>query len=131
MTDNERMPARVQLIATIPKLPLSLRKQSADDSELMFLHQDPFAANCQENEYALPWNGDQICWPSREGSACDREEPKLTTLDLSRAGHCLPENRRPCCVFDFRPTWSKNGPKPRWNSNLLYFFKRIPRSSSF
>jgi len=49
MTNDERMPARVRLIATIrTKLP-AFAKACADDTELVLLHQDAFAADYQED----------------------------------------------------------------------------------
>ena len=53
MTNDERMPARVRLIATIrTKLP-AFAKACADDTELVLLHQDAFAVDYQEDEYTL------------------------------------------------------------------------------
>jgi len=53
MTDDERMQRESSLIATIrTKLP-EFAKACADDSELVLLHQDAFAADYQEDEYTL------------------------------------------------------------------------------
>jgi len=53
MTSDERMQREANLIATIrAKLP-DFARMCADDSELVMLHQDAFAADYQEDEYAL------------------------------------------------------------------------------
>jgi hypothetical protein len=53
MTDDERMLRKANLIATIrAKLP-EFARMCADDSDLVILHQDAFAADYQEDEYAL------------------------------------------------------------------------------
>ena len=53
MTDDERMQRESNLIATIrTKLP-AFAKACADDTELVLLHQDAFAADYQEDECAL------------------------------------------------------------------------------
>jgi hypothetical protein len=53
MTDDERMQRESNLIATIRmKLP-DFAKACADDTELVLLHQDSFAADYQEDEYKL------------------------------------------------------------------------------
>ena len=39
-----------------------------------------------------------MCWPSWEGTTYDREEPKLTTLDLARIGHFLLGIRHPLWI---------------------------------
>jgi hypothetical protein len=53
MTDDERMQLESSLIATIRmKLP-DFAKACADDTELVLLHQDSFAADYQEDEYKL------------------------------------------------------------------------------
>jgi hypothetical protein len=53
MTNDERMQRESRLIATIrTKLP-DFAKACADDTELVFLHQDSFAADYQEDEYML------------------------------------------------------------------------------
>ena len=53
MTNDERMKREAALIATIrAKLP-DFAKMCADDSELVMLHQDAFAADYQEDEYML------------------------------------------------------------------------------
>jgi hypothetical protein len=53
MTDDDRMRRESSLIATIrTKLP-EFAKACADDTELVLLHQDAFAADCQEDEYTL------------------------------------------------------------------------------
>src|ERR1017187_2441858 len=53
MTNDERMQRESSLIATIrTKLP-DFAKACADDAELVLLHQDAFAADYQEHEYAL------------------------------------------------------------------------------
>ena len=53
MTNDERMQRESSLIATIrTKLP-KFAKACADDAELVLLHQDAFAADYQEDEYAL------------------------------------------------------------------------------
>src|SRR5450755_4632954 len=53
MTNDERMQRESSLIATIrTKLP-EFAKTCADDTELVLLHQDAFAADYQEDEYVL------------------------------------------------------------------------------
>jgi hypothetical protein len=53
MTNDERVRRESNLIATIrTKLP-EFAKACADDTELVLLHQDAFAADYQEDEYAL------------------------------------------------------------------------------
>jgi hypothetical protein len=53
MTDAERMQRESNLIATIrTKLP-EFAKACAGDTEMVVLHQDAFAADYQEDEYAL------------------------------------------------------------------------------
>jgi hypothetical protein len=53
MTNDERMQRESSLIANIrTKLP-EFAKACADDAELVLLYQDAFAADYQEDEYAL------------------------------------------------------------------------------
>ena len=53
MTDDERMQREANLIATIrAKLP-DFARMCADETELVILHQDSFAADYQEDEYML------------------------------------------------------------------------------
>ena len=53
MTNDERMQRESSLIATIrTKLP-DFAKACADDTELVSLHQDSFAADYQDDEYLL------------------------------------------------------------------------------
>ena len=53
MTSDERMQRESSLIATIKKELPEFAKACADDTELVLLHQDAFAADYQEDEYAL------------------------------------------------------------------------------
>src|ERR1039457_3288110 len=53
MTSDERMQRESNLIATIRKKLPEFAKACADDAELVLLHQDAFAADYQEDEYAL------------------------------------------------------------------------------
>jgi hypothetical protein len=53
MTNDERMQGESSLIATIRKKLPDFAKACADDTELVLLHQDAFAADYQEDEYAL------------------------------------------------------------------------------
>jgi hypothetical protein len=53
MTDDERMRRESSLIATIRKKLPDFAKACADDTELVLLHQDAFAADYQEDEYKL------------------------------------------------------------------------------
>jgi hypothetical protein len=53
MTDDERMQRESTLIATIRKNLPDFAKACADDTELVLLHQDAFAADYQDDEYAL------------------------------------------------------------------------------
>lgn len=53
MTDDERMQRESDLIATIRKKLPEFAKACADDTELVLLHQDAFAADYQEGEYML------------------------------------------------------------------------------
>ena len=53
MTNDERMQRESSLIATIRKQLPEFAKACADDTESALLHQDAFAADCQEDEYTL------------------------------------------------------------------------------
>src|ERR1700690_1549581 len=53
MTNDERMQRESSLIATIGKKLPAFAKAGADDTELVLLHQDAFAADYQDDEYAL------------------------------------------------------------------------------
>jgi hypothetical protein len=53
MTNDERMQRESNLIATIRKELPEFAKACADDTELVLLHQDAFAADYQEDEYTL------------------------------------------------------------------------------
>jgi hypothetical protein len=53
MTNDERMQRESSLIATIRKNLPDFAKACADDTELVLLHQDAFAADYQEDEYLL------------------------------------------------------------------------------
>lgn len=53
MTSDERMQRESSLIATIRKKLPDFAKACADDTELVLLHQDAFAADYQEDEYTL------------------------------------------------------------------------------
>jgi hypothetical protein len=53
MTNDERMQRESSLIASIGKRLPDFAKACADDTELVLLHQDAFAADYQEDEYAL------------------------------------------------------------------------------
>jgi len=53
MTDDERMQRESSLIATIRKNLPDFAKACADDTELVLLHQDAFAADYQDDEYML------------------------------------------------------------------------------
>jgi hypothetical protein len=53
MTDDERMQRESSLIATIRENLPDFAKACADDTELVLLHQDAFAADYQEDEYKL------------------------------------------------------------------------------
>ena len=53
MTNDERMRRESRLIATIRKELPEFAKACANDAELVLLHQDAFAADYQEDEYAL------------------------------------------------------------------------------
>jgi hypothetical protein len=53
MTNDERMRRESSLIATIRKRLPEFAKACADDTELVLLHQDAFAADYQEDEYTL------------------------------------------------------------------------------
>jgi hypothetical protein len=63
MTNDERMRRESSLIATIrTKLP-EFAKGCVDDTDLVLLHQDAFAADYQEDEYTLlAWRSStQVC----------------------------------------------------------------------
>jgi hypothetical protein len=76
MTNDERMQRESSLIATIrTKLP-EFAKACADNTELVLLHQDAFAADYQEDEYTLLGMAIKIRWSPWERSASDWEEPK-------------------------------------------------------
>jgi hypothetical protein len=51
MTNDERMQRKSSLIATIRKNLPNFARMCADDSELVMLHQDAFAADYQDDEY--------------------------------------------------------------------------------
>ena len=53
MTNDERMQRESSLIATIRKSLPDFAKACSDDTELVLLHQDAFAADYQEDEYKL------------------------------------------------------------------------------
>jgi hypothetical protein len=53
MTNDERMQRESSLIATIRKKLPEFAKACADETELVLLHQDAFAADYQEDEYTL------------------------------------------------------------------------------
>jgi hypothetical protein len=53
MTNDERMQRESSLIATIRRNLPEFAKACADDAELVFLHQDSFAADYQDGEYML------------------------------------------------------------------------------
>jgi hypothetical protein len=53
MTNEERVQRESSLIATIRKNLPDFAKACADDTELVLLHQDAFAADYQEDEFAL------------------------------------------------------------------------------
>src|ERR1017187_7320224 len=53
MTNDERMQRESNLIATIRRKLPEFAKACADETELVLLHQDAFAADYQEDEYTL------------------------------------------------------------------------------
>jgi len=53
MNNDERMQRESSRIATIRKNLPDFAKACADDTELVLLHQDAFAADYQEDEYTL------------------------------------------------------------------------------
>ena len=53
MTNDERMQRESSLIATIRRKLPDFAKACADDTELVLLHQDSFAADYQDDEYVL------------------------------------------------------------------------------
>jgi hypothetical protein len=53
MTDDGRTQRESSLIATIRRKLPEFAKACADDMELVLLHQDAFADDCQEDEYTL------------------------------------------------------------------------------
>jgi hypothetical protein len=53
MTNDERMQRESSLIATVRRKLSEFAKACADDTELVLLHQDAFAADYQEDEYVL------------------------------------------------------------------------------
>jgi len=53
MNNDERMQRESSLIATIRKKLPEFAKVCAEDTELVLLHQDAFAADYQEDEYML------------------------------------------------------------------------------
>ena len=68
MTNDERMQRESNLIATIRKKLPAFARACADDTELVLLHQDAFAADYQEDEYT-PRHGDQVR-PASVGKRC-------------------------------------------------------------
>src|ERR1700722_16760774 len=75
MTNDERMQRESSLIATIRRKLPDFVKACADDTELVLVHQDAFAADYQGRIHATR-HGNQVCRSSWEGSARDRQEPK-------------------------------------------------------
>jgi hypothetical protein len=78
--DSSVFGSRVQIIANEhsairAKLP-DFARMCADDTESVMLHQDSFAADYQDDEYALLGMAIKFRWASWQGSAGDREEPK-------------------------------------------------------
>lgn len=53
MTNDERMQRESTLIGTIKKMLPEFAKACADETDLVLLHQDAFAADYQEEEYRL------------------------------------------------------------------------------
>jgi hypothetical protein len=53
MTNDERMQRESSLIATTRRKLPEFAKACVDDTELVLLHQDAFAADYQEDEYML------------------------------------------------------------------------------
>jgi hypothetical protein len=53
MTNEERMQREANLIATIRKKLPEFARMCAEDSEVVVLYQDAFAADYQEDEYTL------------------------------------------------------------------------------
>ena len=53
MNSHERMQRESNLVAIIRKKLPEFAKACADDTELVLIHQDGFAADYQEDEYAL------------------------------------------------------------------------------
>jgi hypothetical protein len=53
MTNDERMQRESSLIATVRRELPDFVKACADDTELVLLHQDAFAADYQDDEYTL------------------------------------------------------------------------------
>ena len=53
MNSDERMQRESSLIATIRKKLPDFARMCADDTELVLLHQDAFAADYREDEYML------------------------------------------------------------------------------
>ena len=53
MNNHERMQRVSNLVAIIRKKLPEFAKACADDTELVLIHQDAFAADYQEDEYAL------------------------------------------------------------------------------
>jgi hypothetical protein len=74
MTDDERMQRESSLIATIRTNLPDFAKACADETDLVLLHQDAFAADYQDDEYVLLG---MAIWSPWERSAYDRKEPKL------------------------------------------------------
>jgi hypothetical protein len=72
MTSDERMQRESTLIATIRRKLPDFVKACADETELVLLHQDAFAAAITKrtNTRSSAWRS------SMQGSACDREEPE-------------------------------------------------------
>jgi len=63
MTNDERMQRESSLIATVRKELPEFAKACADDTELVLLHQDAFAADYQEDEYKLLGMTTRRVWP--------------------------------------------------------------------
>jgi hypothetical protein len=74
MNSDERMQRESSLIATIRRKLPDFAKVCADEAELVLLQQDAFAADYQEDEYALLGMAIKYSCLTRQGSACHREE---------------------------------------------------------
>src|SRR5260370_35573914 len=91
MTSDERMQRESSLIATIRKNLPDFAKACADDTELVLLHQEAFAADYQEDEYKLL--GMAIKYPGLRGKEVRVIGKNRRSLDEEERIQCAKKMR--------------------------------------